>query len=145
MDGLVSAEVLVEQAPDAMILADRDGLIRFWNAAAERVFGHAAEDAIGKSLDIIIPERFREAHWLGYERAMAAGDTKYRGRALPTRSERNGEPIYVELSFAIVRDERGEVAGALCQARDITERFFEERALRARLRELEASSQPAEA
>ncbi len=137
-----SAEWLVEQAPDAVILADREGVIRVWNAAAERVFGHSAEAALGQTLDIIIPERFREAHWTGFDRAMAAGETKYVGRSLPTRSERNGEPIYVELGFAMVHNEAGEVIGALCHARDITERFQEERALRARLRELEGSSEP---
>jgi PAS domain S-box-containing protein len=137
----VSGDELIEQAPDALILADREGLIRRWNAAAAQVFGHSAEDAIGQSLDLIIPERFREQHWTGFHRALADGETKYRGQALPTRSERNGEAIYVELTFAMVHDSSGAVVGVLCGARDITTRFQDDRALRARLRELEPAQQ----
>ena len=65
--------ILVDQAPDALIFADRDGLVRAWNPAAERIFGHPASDAIGQNLDIIIPEPLREAHWAGYARALEAG------------------------------------------------------------------------
>lgn len=120
-----------EQAPDAVIFAGTDGAIRLWNAAATALFGHSREEAIGQSLDIIIPERFRESHWRGFDRALAEGDTKYRGRALPTRSARkDGATIYVELTFAIVKDASGAVIGALAHARDITERFLRERAER---------------
>jgi PAS domain S-box-containing protein len=129
---------LVAQSPDAIIFADLDGVIRTWNAAAERIFGFAPDAAIGQSLDIIIPEKFREQHWTGYARALAAGDTKYRGQALATRSMRaNGPEFYVELSFAIVHS-GGAVVGAMATARDITERFERDRASRRRLRELEA-------
>ncbi len=141
-DGLVgiSMEELVEQSPDALIFADRSGVIRAWNAAAERVFGHPREQAIGQRLDLIVPERFREAHWQGYERAIGDGQTKYAGQSLPTRALRgDGEQFYVELSFAIVRGDDGEVAGALATARDITERFEQERDNRRRLAELEES------
>ncbi len=145
MDPEIDAEQLarlVEQAPDAIIFADRAGIIGVWNAAAERIFGFPSASAIGQSLDIIIPEKLREAHWAGYERALAAGDTKYRGQALPTRALRqDGSAIYVELSFAIVRGRDGEVVGAMAQARDITERFERERAMRRRLRELEGVDQ----
>jgi PAS domain S-box-containing protein len=138
-NGAVDVARLVEQAPDAMIFAGRDGVIRVWNAAAERIFGYRAADAVGQSLDIIIPEKLREAHWAGYDRALAAGETKYRGQSLPTRAARqDGSEMYVELSFAIVRDGDGAVAGAMAQARDITERFERERAMRRRPRELEA-------
>ena len=131
--------LLFEQAPDAMIFAGRDGVIRGWNDAATAIFGHAPGEAIGQSLDLIVPERFREAHWTGYDRALQAGDTKYRGQALPTRSVRkDGTSIYVELAFAIVKDADGEVIGALAHARDITERFERDREQRTRLRELEA-------
>ncbi|MEZ4503587.1 MAG: PAS domain S-box protein [Dehalococcoidia bacterium] len=130
-------DLLFEQAPDAIVFADREGIIRAWNEAAERMFGHTPAAAIGQSLDLIIPEQFREAHWRGYERALAAGDTKYRGQAMPTRSVRgDGETIYVELAFAIIHDADGEVSGALAHARDITERWAQERELRRELREL---------
>jgi PAS domain S-box-containing protein len=129
---------LVVQAPDAMIFADRDGVVRVWNPAAERIFGYPAAAAIGQNLDIIIPEKLREAHWTGYDRALAAGDTKYRGQSLPTRAlKQDGSEIYVELSFAIVHGGDGAVVGAMAQARDITERFERDRAMRRRLRELE--------
>ena len=131
--------VLVEQSPDAMIFADLDGVIRIWNAAAERIFGWTASEAIGERLDIIIPESLRERHWVGYARALLVGDTKYRGQSLPTKSMRaDGTPIYVELSFGIVHAADGAVVGAMAQARDITERFERDRASRRRLRELEA-------
>jgi PAS domain S-box-containing protein len=130
-------ELLVAQAPDAVIFADRDGVIRVWNAAATRIFGHEQAHAVGQNLDLIVPERFREAHWAGYERAMAAGETKYVGQSLPTRAERDGNQITVELSFAIVLDEDGEAIGALATARDISERWDSDRETRRRLRELE--------
>jgi PAS domain S-box-containing protein len=136
------SKLLIEQAPDAVIFADREGVIREWNAAAERIFGHSRNEAVGHSLDIIVPERFREAHWNGYRRALADGETKYVGQALPTRSARKDEEtIYIELTFAIIRDDSGAVIGALAHARDISERWAREREQAARLRELEASIQ----
>ena len=132
------ARLIVDAAPDAIIFADREGLIREWNAAATRIFGHTQEEARGQSLDLIVPERFREAHWRGYNRALAEGRTQSEGRALPTRSARkDGTAIYVELSFAAVQDEGGAILGALALARDITERFTRERDERARVRALE--------
>jgi PAS domain S-box-containing protein len=133
------AELLIEQAPDAIIFAGTDGMIRTWNAAATTMFGFAAGEAIGQSLDIIIPEPFRERHWTAYDRALEAGDTKYRGQSLPTRAQRKGgEQFYVELGFAIVHDPGGAVIGALAHARDITARFETERTARRHLREVEA-------
>ncbi|MEX2227154.1 MAG: PAS domain S-box protein [Dehalococcoidia bacterium] len=142
----VDFHALVDQAPDAMIFAGLDGIIQTWNPAAERIFGHAAAAAIGQSLDIIIPESLRQAHWQGYERALAAGDTKYRGQSLPTKSMKaDGSPIYVELSFAIVHDADGQVIGAMAQARDITERFERDKVTRRRIRDLEAAQEAASA
>ena len=136
MDG----NALIEQAPDGVIFAGNDGVIQTWNAAAERIFGFAPGDAIGKDLNIIIPESLQDSHWTGYDRALAAGDTKYRGQALPTKALRaDGSTIYVELSFAIVK-EAGVVVGAMAVARDISERFERDRTMRRRLRELEAAA-----
>lgn len=129
---------LVAQGPDAVIYASRDGVIRTWNAAAERIFGHSAADAVGQRLDLIVPERLREAHWTGWERAHSDGVTQYVGQSLPTRATHaNGDTITVELSFAIVLDDAGKAIGALATARDITERFEQDRANRRRLKELE--------
>ena len=130
---------LFEQAPDAIIFADRDGVIRAWNDAATEIFGYASDEAIGRRLDLIIPEEFRAAHWRAYERALLDGQTKYRGKALPTRSSRrDGSTIYVELTFAIIRGPDGQVTGALAHARHISERWAREQ--RRRLRELEGAA-----
>ncbi len=131
----VSLERIVEQAPDPIIFADLEGIIRVWNAAAARLFGHTREEAVGQTLDIIIPERFREQHWTGYDRALAARATKYSGQALTTRSIRkDGTTIYIDMTFAIILDDGGESIGALAFARDVTERFERERAQRAQAR-----------
>jgi PAS domain S-box-containing protein len=146
VDDTELAKTLVQQAPDAVIFADREGIIRQWNPAAEQMFGHSSDDAIGQGLDIIVPERFREAHWRGYHRAISEGKTKYSGRALPTRSIRNdGSTIYVELTFAIVHSPPAVVIGALAHARDISERWAGEREERHRLRELEQKLREADA
>jgi PAS domain S-box-containing protein len=130
--------LLISQAPDAVIFADLDGIVREWNPAAERIFGYTSVEAVGQSLDLIVPERFREAHWTGYKRALAAGETKYSGQALPTRSVRkDGTTIYVELTFAVIHEPHGQVIGALAHARDITERWAREREQRQRAQDLE--------
>jgi PAS domain S-box-containing protein len=119
---------LIQQAPDGIIFADPAGVIRVWNPAAERIFGFTESDALGANLDIIIPERLRKAHWRGFEQAIANRRTRHKGQALPTKSVRaDGAQIYVELSFAVILDASGNAAGALAQARDITERFKNQR------------------
>ncbi|OAI38646.1 hypothetical protein AYO38_01920 [bacterium SCGC AG-212-C10] len=135
------AGTILAQSPDAIIFAGTDGMVAYWNAAATRIFGHSEADAMGQSLDIIIPEQFREAHWKAYDIALANGATKYGGRALATRATRqDGTTIYVELSFSIVRrDGIGEALGAMACARDINERFESDRAMRRELRELRAA------
>jgi PAS domain S-box-containing protein len=125
------ARLVLDQAPDAIIVAATDGTVIEWNAAAEQIFGHSREEAMGQSLDLIIPERFREAHWTAFDAALEAGKTKLSGKALPTRSMRkDGETIYVELSFGVVKDSAGTSIGAMAVARDITEKFLAERAKR---------------
>jgi len=138
MDANLAARLL-EQAPDAVIFAGTDGVIQAWNAAAESMFGHAAPAVVGRDLNLIIPEQFQDAHWKGYDWALAAGETKYRGQALPTRARRaDGSEFHIEMTFAIVKDDAGTVIGALAHCRDITERFERDRQQRRRLRELEA-------
>lgn len=132
---------LVEQAPDAIILADRSGTIRIWNRGAERIFGYPAGEALGASLDLIIPERFRRAHWEGFHRAIETGRTKYADRVLTTRSaHRDGSKLYVDLSFGLVTDGEGTVLGALAVGRDCSARYAADTALRARLAALEADA-----
>lgn len=131
-------DLIVEQMADAMIYSDNEGMICGWNAAAECLFGYAKEEAIGQSLDLIIPERLREAHWAGFNRAMASGATRLAGRATITRSlTRSKGTIYVEMSFAVVIDGSGVSIGSVAVARDATQRYQNERALRERLEALE--------
>jgi PAS domain S-box-containing protein len=134
------AAAIVDQAPDAIIFADRDGSIRIWNRGAERIFGYSAAEALGASLDLIIPERFRRAHWEGFRRAIETGGTKYTGRVLTTRSaHRDGSKLYLDLSFGLVRDDGGAILGALAIGRDTTARYLAEAELRSRPATLEAA------
>ena len=139
--GSASADLshaIVEQGPDAIIFANRDGAIQVWNRAAEILFGYSTAEVLGTSLDIIIPERLRSAHWAGFDRALAAGQTRYAGKVLTTRSaHKDGSKLYVDLSFALIKDTTGAILGALATARDCTGRYVSERALRARVAELE--------
>jgi PAS domain S-box-containing protein len=129
---------IVEQVADAIIFADRSGTIRVWNAGAEAVFGYRADEALGRSLDLIIPERLRAAHWAAFERAIETGRTKYGRQALTTRSmKKDGSKLYVDLSFAVVSDAGGEVLGSVAVARDVTGRQAAEGESRKRLAALE--------
>jgi PAS domain S-box-containing protein len=108
---------VVGQAPDAMIFADTEGTIRVWNSRAEEIFGYPASEAIGRSLDLIVPEHLRAAHWQGFHRAIAAGRTRSGTKPMLTRAtHKDGSKLYVELAFGIIRDPRG-ILGALATAR----------------------------
>ena len=97
-------EALVEQTPDAIIFADCDGMIRVWNRGAETVFGFSAAEVIGSSLDVIIPERFRRAHWEGFHQAIERGHTQHGGQVRTTRSiHKLGHTLYEQ---HIEREER---------------------------------------
>lgn len=122
-------EAIVASLADAVIFADAQGVIRVWNAAAQAVFGFSAGEALGKHLDLIIPERLRAAHWAGFDRALQSGTTRLAGRATLTRGlHKDGRRLYVDMSFAIVRAATGEVLGAVAVARDVTEREEAKRA-----------------
>ena len=114
--------LLVDQAPDAIIFADRQGMIQVWNKAAADLFGFPADEAIGLSLDIIIPEHLRHAHWESFGRAVVSGHTKHGRRALKTRAtHKDGQRLYVNLAFAVVNDHEGKVIGAMATARKFIE------------------------
>ena len=137
--------LIVEQTTDAVIFADREGLIRIWNRGAEAVFGFTGDEACGKSLDIIIPEELRKPHWEGYKRAIETGRTRLGGRALVTRGlHRDGSRIYVDLSVAVLVDDTGQSLGSLAVGRNVTERYLADRALKKRLAELENRGKPSE-
>jgi PAS domain S-box-containing protein len=125
---------------EALIFADTKGIIQYWNPGAEFLFGYSATEAIGKSLDIIIPEKLRKAHWDGYNRAVSQGSTKHGRRTMVTRAlHRNGEPIYVDMSFAVVKNQAGESTGSVAVASDANQRYLEEKNLRRQLSELTAN------
>jgi PAS domain S-box-containing protein len=129
---------LVHDAGDAVIVADSDGSIRYWNAAAERIFGRACGEVLGESLDLIIPEPLRERHWDGFRQTMATGETEYGGRTLAVPAIRaDGVRISVEFTVALLRDATGAVAGIGAILRDVTAGWEERRALARRVRELE--------
>ncbi|MCD6040557.1 MAG: hypothetical protein K0R40_160 [Burkholderiales bacterium] len=99
---------------EELIFADREGVIRRWTAGAEALFGYAESEAVGKSVDLIIPEHLRAAHWRGYDAAIASGRTRLGEKPMRTRAvHKNGGKVYVDLAFSLVKDENGKVQGAL--------------------------------
>jgi PAS domain S-box-containing protein len=125
------ADWIVEQTTDALVYSDSGGTIRRWNGAAARLFGFSAQEAIGQSLDLIIPEHLRAAHWNGFRKAVASGSTRLAGRPALTRAvHQDGRRLYVEMTFALVRDDSGQVVGSVAIARDVTERVEKERSAR---------------
>ena len=125
------AEQILDQAADAVIFADRSGTIRRWNGAAAVLFGFPAEEALGQSLDLIIPEHLRAAHWRGFDAAMKNGALKLKGRPTLTRGlHKSRRKLYVEMTFALVLAD-AEALGAVAVAGNVTERVERERAARA--------------
>lgn len=134
-----AASAILRAMPEALIFCDMEGIIRVWNGGAEKVFGWSAAEAIGQSLDLIIPERMRKAHWDGFNQAIERGGVKPGRTSMITRSLHKSEAfIYVDMSFEMVRDDAGQMLGSLAVARDATQRFNDEKALRKQLAELTA-------
>jgi PAS domain S-box-containing protein len=133
------AQALVREAAEAMVVCDTDGIIRLWNGGAERIFGYQQAEAVGQSLDVIIPEKQRERHWAGYRKTMATGQTRYGGDALlkVPATHRDGRRLSIEFSVALLRDDSGQIAGISAVIRDVTQRWNEEKVMRARLADLE--------
>ena len=126
---------LVREAPDAIIYADSQGIIRFWNRATERIFGFAEAEALGRSLDLIIPERLRARHWAGYTATMQSGTTRYgAGEILAVPAMRkDGRRISIEFTILPFRNQAGQMTGIAAILRDVTTRFEEMQALRRQL------------
>ena len=143
MNGFPSHESLcegiVEQSPIAIIVGDREGIVRLWNAGAQTMFGWSAEEAIGKSMDMIIPEKHRPRHWEGYDRVMGTRVTKY-GRnllAVPALTK-DGRRISIEFNVVLLKDAEERVLGIAATMQDVTARWERDKTLRAHLAELEA-------
>ena len=129
---------IVEKAADAIIFADKEGIIRLWNSGAEAIFGYSKEEALGETLDLIIPEKLRERHWEGYRNVMATGVTKYGSGVLAVPAIRgDGSRISVEFTIILLKDSAGEPLGTAALIRDVSERWQRERELKTRLAALE--------
>jgi PAS domain S-box-containing protein len=128
------ADAVLSTRADAIIAADRDGIIRFWNPGAERIFGHAASEAVGRSLDLIIPERLRQRHWDGYRHTIATGQSRYGEADLLSvpALRRDGATLSVEFTIVPLKAD-GQIVGIVAIMRDATKRFEEMRALRRKL------------
>jgi PAS domain S-box-containing protein len=129
---------IVENARDAVIYSDRDGLIRLWNAGAEHIFGYSGPEALGNSLDLIIPESLRARHWEGYRKVMAEGRSRYESELLAVPAVcKNGSRISVEFTLVPVHDRDGRLEGIAAILRDVTARWNRDKATRQRLAQLE--------
>lgn len=141
MQTQVDFEQLANVMGDGVVISDAKGDIIFWNAAAQRIFGYSSSEALGKSLDIITPERFRERHWDGYKKSMETGTTRYGTTLLTVPAlHKEGKPLSIAFTVAMLTDNSGKVTGIAAVVRDDTERFQNDRALKKRIAELEAKS-----
>ena len=126
---------VLSSAGDAIIAADAQGIIHFWNPGAERIFGFTSDEAVGKSLDLLIPEALRERHWHGYDEVMRTGQSRYGAGdilAVPGLCK-DGSRISLEFTIVPLRDADGGLTGMVAVLRDVTRRFEELRALRKQL------------
>lgn len=123
---------LAREAPDAIVYADAAGLIEFWNRGAERIFGFSEAEAVGKSLDIIIPENLQKRHWDGFGETVRTGKTRYgSGDVLAVPALRKGGArISIEFTILPFSDQAGRMLGIAAILRDVTKRFEEMKALR---------------
>jgi PAS domain S-box-containing protein len=135
-------DALLQSASDAIVATDHDGRITFWNPGAERIFGFTAAEAIGQSLDLIIPENLRARHWAGFRQTMATGTSRYgHGDLLSVPGlTKDGERISVEFTIVLLQNEAREVTGTVAVMRDVTKRFAEVKELKRRLAEAERRS-----
>ncbi|WP_431949809.1 PAS domain S-box protein [Actinacidiphila sp. bgisy167] len=133
MDDLDPEVVLgmAAQAPDGVVIIDREGLIRYWNHGAERIFGYSSVEVDGRSLDLIIPERHQQRHWDGFEKSMATGTTKYGDDDLLTVPAvgADGRKLSIEFSVVLLNDAEGRPGYVGAVIRDVTERRAKEKEL----------------
>jgi PAS domain S-box-containing protein len=134
-------EAFIHVAGDAIVAAAPDGSILLWNRAAERIFGHTEREALGQSLDLIIPERLRNRHWEGYRKVMQTGATRYGAEVLRVPAvHKDGRRLSIAFSVALLYSPEHQVQAIIAVIRDETSRWEEERALRQRVAELEAKN-----
>lgn len=134
------SSTIVSESGDAIMYSDREGIIRLWNRGAERMFGYSAAEALGQSLDLIIPENLRGRHWDGYYRVMETGESRYSSEMLSAPALRkDGSRLSAEFSMVLVKDADDTVLGVGAVIRDVTARWNREKEMKERIRELEAA------
>ncbi|CAG9195495.1 putative signal-transducing histidine kinase [Paraburkholderia tropica] len=142
MPAAIDFEQLADAIGDAIIISDAAGDITYWNPAATRMFGYTPDEALGKTLDLIIPERLRGRHWEGYHKTMATGQTRYGNDVLRVPAvDKDGRALSIAFTVALLHGEQDELTGIVAVVRDETARFQEERNLRKRVTELETRLQ----
>ena len=138
MQTTVDMKALVTAISDAVMVCDASGLITLWNPACERMFGFSEGEALGQSLDMIIPQRQQQRHWDGYHQTMKTGVTKYGHDLLKVpAAHKDGRVLSIAFTVSLLRAPDGSVSGIAAVVRDETARFKEERELRKRLNEAE--------
>jgi PAS domain S-box-containing protein len=143
MQTAIDLKQLVEAVGDAVMVADASGAIVLWNPASERMFGYTEAEALGKSLDIIIPQRQQQRHWDGYHKTMETGKTRYGNDTLRVPAvHKDGHTLSIAFTVALLTSPDGKVAGIAAVVRDESARFAAEREMRKRLMELEAQLAP---
>jgi len=131
---------IIEQAPDAVLFSDREGLIRLWNRGAELIFGYSADEALGQSLDLIIPERLRGRHWEGYHQVMATGESRYGTGLLSVPAlHKDGRQLSCAFSIVMLKDAQGKPIGVASIMRDNTAAFEKEKTLKKQIAVLESA------
>ncbi len=140
MQANIDFQQLLQALGDGVIVCDAKGDITFWNAAATRIFGFTESEALGQSLDLIIPQRQRQRHWDGYHKTMATGETRYGADVLRVPAvHKEDKPLSIAFTVALLHGADGEGSSIVALVRDETERWSEERKLRARLAQLETA------
>lgn len=136
------ADAILASESDAVVATDQEGLITFWNPGAVRIFGFSERNALGQSLDLIIPENLRARHWEGYRQVMMTGESRYgRGDVLAVPAlTKDGKRVSVEFTIVLLQDAAARPVGMAAIVRDVTKRFEELRALRRALADARATA-----
>ena len=135
---LYSYREIVENSQDAIVLTNADGVIQIWNLGANKMFGYSPEEAVGQTLDIIIPHRFRDSHWDGFNNTMATGHSKYEEDMLSVPAiKKDGSRISIEFTIVMSKDDQGIPTGISAIIRDVSERRQQDKQMKDRVAELE--------